>query len=97
MRSKKSIQLPTAGELESNKLEDIRDFMRKILDELDKQWQLLHQDVETIQVDSDEFIYFGGKDTLGTFRLGRSGADWILEHQTTTIGTWVRIRTTKGS
>lgn len=84
-------------DLRSNKLKDLQDFFRKAFDELDKQWRLLHQDVSVIQLEPDGFIYFGGKDQLGTFRIGRVGDDYVLEHQTTTIGTWVRLGTTKGS
>ena len=98
MRAKKSLSsLARPKGLKSNKVEDIRDFLTLWREELDSQWKLLFQDVSTIQLESDGFLYFGNKDTLGTFRLGRVGDDWVLEHQTTTIGTWVRVRTTKGS
>ncbi len=98
MRAKKSLSsLARPKGLKSNKVEDIRDFLALWREELDSQWKLLFQDVSTIQLESDGFLYFGNKDTLGTFRLGRVGDDWVLEHQTTTIGTWVRVRTTKGS
>ena len=89
--------LPRARDLQSNKLEDIQDFLENMIRELDTQWRLLYQDVSTIQLDTDGYLYFGNKDTLGTFRLGRDGDDWVLEHQTAVVGTWVRIRTTKGS
>ncbi len=98
MRAKKSLTgLPRPRDLRSNKLEDIQEFFRRAFDELDTQWRKLFQDVTTIQVTDDGFIYFGDKNTLGTWRLGRDGADWILEHQTTTVGTWVRVDTVKGS
>ena len=97
MRARKTLGLPLARELKSNSLTDLQNFFGQLFTELDKQWRLIHQDVSTIQLDDDGFLYFGNKDTLGTFRLGRDGADWVLEHQTTTIGTWVRIRKTKGS
>jgi len=86
-----------AKELRSNKLEDIQVFFDRIFRELDEQWRLMHQDLSTIQVDEAGFIYFGNKDTLGTWRLGRIGADWVLQHQTTTVGTWVTIELTEGS
>ena len=89
--------LPKARELQSNKVEDIQDFLDRMIRELDKQWRLLHQDVSTIQLDTDGFLYFGNKDTLGTWRIGRSGADWVLEHQTTTVGTWITVDTAQGS
>ena len=98
MRAKKSLSsLARPKELKSNSVEDIRDFLKRWREELDSQWRLMFQDVSTIQLDADGFLYFGNKDTLGTFRIGRDGDDWVLEHQTTTIGTWVRVRTTKGS
>ena len=97
MRAKNALDLPRPRELQSNKVEDIQDILEKAFSALDTQWRLLHQDVGTIQVDTDEYIYFGDKNTLGTFRLGRDGDDWVLEHQTAVVGTWVRIRTTKGS
>ena len=98
MRAKRTLQsLPLAKELQSNSLQDIQNFMERFRRELDTQWRLIHQDIATIQVDTDGFIYFGNKDTLGTWRIGRSGADWIMEHQTTTVGTWVRVDTVKGS
>ncbi len=98
MRAKKSLSgLPRPRDLRSNKLEDIQVYLQQLVTELDNQWRLLFQDVSTIQVDADGFIYFGNKDTLGTWRIGRSGADWVLEHQTTTVGTWVPVDLASGS
>lgn len=97
MRARRTLKLPQARDLRSNKLEDTQNFMELILRELDKQWRLLWEDVNTFQVDTDEFIYFGNKNTLGTFRIGRIGADWVLQHQTTTVGTWVTIDLAAGS
>ncbi len=97
MRSRKALNLRTAQDLRSNSVEAIRNELRLLYEELDAQYRLLHQDVSTIQVDTDGFIYFGNKDTLGTFRMGRIGADWVLQHQTTTIGTWVTIDLAAGS
>ena len=97
MRARKSLSLPRPRDLRSNKLEDIQDFMRLVLEELDKQYRLLHQDVSTIQLDTDGFLYFGNKDTNGSWRIGRIGADWVLQHQTTTIGTWVTVDLASGS
>ncbi len=97
MRARKALNLPRPKDLKSNSLEDIQNILRLLFEEIDSQWRLLFQDVSTIQVDSGGFIYFGGKDTLGTWRLGRIGADWVLQHQTTTVGTWVTVDTAKGS
>ena len=97
MRAKKTLDLPNPRDLRSLKLEDVQDFFRQAFDEIDAQWRKLHQDVTTIQIPIGEFFYLGDKDTLGTWRLGRDGADYVLEHQTTTIGTWVTVYRAKGS
>ena len=81
MRSRKALNLRTAQDLRSNSVEDIRNELRLLYEELDIQWRLIHQDVSTIQVESDGFIYFGGKDTDGTWRIGRSGNDWNMERR----------------
>ncbi|MHC4397292.1 MAG: hypothetical protein ACYS1A_16765 [Planctomycetota bacterium] len=98
MRAKNALSgtLPRPRELKSNRKEDIQDFLERLLKDLDKQWRLLHQDVATIQVDDDGYIYFGNKDTAGTWRIGRDGLDWIMEYQAV-VGTWTRIDTAKGS
>ena len=99
MRAPKSLagRLPKAKELKSNKLSDVQDFFERVIDEVDRGYKLLFQDIATIQLDADGYLYFGNKDTLGTWRIGRDGADYVLEHQTTTLGTWVRVDTAKGS
>ena len=97
MRAKKSLNsLPMPRELKSNSKEDIQNFLRRMIKELDKQWRLLYQDVATIQLDADGYLYLGNKDTVGTWRIGREGLDWILEYQEI-IGTWTRVVTRKGS
>lgn len=95
MRAKKALRLPRPRDLQSNSLKDIQEFTQKAFDELDRQWRLLHQDVSTIQVDADGFIYFGNKETDGTWRIGRDGLDWVLENRVS--GTWTRIGTNPGS
>jgi len=65
--------------LTSNKLEDIQEHFRKINEALDKQYRLLWQDTATIQVDADGWIFFGGKDTDGSIRIGRSGNEWVVQ------------------
>ncbi len=81
MRAKKSlVSLPRPKELKSNKLEDIQEFFRKTFEELDRQWRLLFQDIATIQVDGDGWIYFGGKNVTGSIRIGQSGTDWVVQH-----------------
>ena len=81
MRAKSSLRLPRAKELQSNKLEDIQDHLEKLYEELDKAWKLLWQDVSTIQVDDDGWIYFGGKDTDGTWRVGRVNNNWEMQRR----------------
>ena len=81
--------------LKSNSVEDIRDFLTLWRDEIDRQWRLLWQDVSTIQVDSDGYIYFGEKTTDGSWRIGRDGADWVLDHRES--GTWINASKQKAS
>ena len=87
MRARKALKLPRPKDLQTNKLEDIQNMLRLIFEELDSQWRLLFQDVATIQVDDDGWIYFGGKDTDGTWRIGRSGTAWNMERRES--GTYV--------
>lgn len=91
MQSKKALTLPSARSLRSNKLKDIQDFIAIAFTELDKQYRLMHDDIATIQVARDGFIYFGSKNTDGSWRIGRDGADWVLEHLES--GTWVNATT----
>lgn len=67
-------------ELTSNKLSDIQEHFRRWREELDKQWRLLFQDVQVIQVDTDGWIYFGGKDAVGSARIGLVGTNWVCQH-----------------
>lgn len=80
MRARKSLNLPRPKDLQSNKLEDIQNHLRLLYEELIKQWQLLFQDVAVIQVDTDGWIYFGGKDAVGSARIGLVGTDWVCQH-----------------
>lgn len=70
-----------AEELKSNKLEDIKEHFRLLTEQIDRGYRLLYQDVATIQVAEDGWIYFGEKDTDGTWRIGRSGNDWNMERR----------------
>lgn len=81
MRAKKTLGLPRPRELQSNNLKDIQDYFQVLFNELDKAWRLLWQDLATIQVDDDGWIYFGNKDTNGTWRIGRSGTDWVMSRR----------------
>lgn len=87
MRAKKTLRLPKPKELRSNKLADIQRFFEVLCDELDKAYRRLYQDVATIQVDDAGWIYFGNKDTDGTWRIGRAGTAWNMERRES--GTWV--------
>ena len=81
MKAKSSLSLPRPKELTSNKLEDIQEHFRKINEAIDKQYRLLWSDTATIQVGTDGWIYFGGKDVDGSWRIGRSGDDWNAERR----------------
>ena len=95
MRSRKTLKLPRPKDLKSNEVEDIQDMFRLLFEELDKQWRLLWGDLNTIQLDGDGFLYGGNKDTDGSWRMGRIGADWVLEHRDS--GTWTTIELSSGS
>jgi len=81
MISKKSLSLPMPEALKSNKLEDIKEHFRLMTEELDRAYRLLWQDTAMIQVAEDGWIYFGGKDTDGSWRIGRSGNNWNMERR----------------
>lgn len=81
MRARKSLNLRSHKDLKSNKLEDIQNEFRLLYAELDKQYRLLFQDVSVFQVDGDGWIYFGGKNAVGSTRIGKSGtSDWVVQH-----------------
>lgn len=80
MRARKVLQLPRPNDLKTNSVEDVRNMFRLIIDELDKQYRLLFQDVATIQVPGDGWIYFGGVNATGSARIGLDGTDWVCQH-----------------
>lgn len=89
MDARKSLlNLLSTRKLKSNKLEDVQEYFDWIIAEINKQWRLLWQDVNTIQVDPDGFIYFGGKDVDGSWRVGRVGNNW--EFQRRESGTYTK-------
>ncbi len=65
--------------LKSNKVEDIQNFLELWRSEIDKQYRLLWEDINTIQVDGDGWIYFGGKNAVGSARIGLVGTDWEVQ------------------
>ena len=81
MRAKKSLSLPTPESLKSNNLEDIKEHFRLLTEKIDKGYRLLFQDVATIQVDADGWIYFGEKDTDGSWRIGRVDNNWEMQRR----------------
>ena len=87
MKAKSSLHLPMPKELTSNKLEDIQEHFRKINEAIDKQYKLLWQDTATIRVGSDGWIYFGGMDVDGSWRIGRVGNNWEMQRRE--AGTYV--------
>ncbi len=95
MRTRKALNLRSDKDLKSNSLEDIRNELRLLYKELDSQWRLMFQDVSTIQLDTDGFLYGGNKDTDGSWRIGRIGADWVLQHRDS--GTWTTVELSSGT
>lgn len=87
MRAKKSLSLPMPEALTSNKLEDIKEHFKKLTEAIDKGYRLLWQDTATIQVDEDGWIYFGEKDTDGSWRIGRVDNNWEMQRRES--GTYV--------
>lgn len=87
MKAKKSLSLPMPEELKSNKLQDIKDYLQQFYEALDSSYKKLYQDMAEIQVDSDGWIYFGGKDTDGSWRIGRVDNNWDMQRRES--GTWV--------
>jgi len=92
MKAKSSLSLPMPKALTSNKLEDIQEHFRKINEALDKQYRLLWQDAATIQIDVDGWIYFGNKDTDGSWRIGEVSNNCEIQKRIlstwTTMGKW---------
>lgn len=80
MRARRTLNLPNARDLKSAGLKDVQNMFRLIITEFDKQWRLLWEDVNTIQVDGDGWIYFGGKNAEGSARIGLAGTDWVCQH-----------------
>ena len=58
MRARKSLNLPRPADLKSNKLKDIQDWLQRYIEEHDKQYRLMFQDINTLQVDIDNHIWF---------------------------------------
>ncbi|KKN73167.1 hypothetical protein LCGC14_0403400 [marine sediment metagenome] len=80
MRARRTLKLRSDKDLKSNRLSDIQNEFRLLYEELDKQYRLLWEDVNTIQVDGDGWIYFGGKNVTGSARIGLVGTDWVCQH-----------------
>ena len=91
MQARKSLQLPRPGDLQSMKLPDLQKYFGRLQEELDKQYRLMFQDINTIQVDIDNYIYFGGKNTEGSWRQGRDGDNFVTQRFEDVLGTltWV--------
>ncbi|MCK5644453.1 MAG: hypothetical protein KAJ19_26875 [Gammaproteobacteria bacterium] len=91
MQARKSLNLPRPADLKSNKLKDIQDWLQRYAEEHDKQYRLMFQDINTIQVDIDNHIYFGGKNTEGSWRQGRDGNNFVTQRLES--GVWVTKQT----
>ena len=82
MLSKPSLlaTVPKARDLKSNKLKDIQVFLDRLINGINTQYELMHQDISTLQVNPGEWIYFGGKNVVGSARIGLVGTDWVCQH-----------------
>ncbi len=81
MRARKTLKLRSHRDLKSNSAEAIRNEFRLLYEELDKQYRLLWEDINTLQVDGDGWIYFGGKNAVNSIRIGKTGtSDWVVQH-----------------
>ena len=86
-KSPKTIGLPLAKELRSNKLEDIQHQFELFKTKLDNMYKFLLSDITTIQIGGGsalivgDFIYFNGKDVAGSWRIGKdpSGTSWLMQ------------------
>lgn len=80
-------RLPVSMELDRSGIERLpvpepmKIWLRRLVDRLEEIYKLQRQDLIVIQVDEDGWIYFGEKDTDGTWRVGRSGNDWNMERR----------------
>ena len=81
MRARKTLKLRSHRDLKSNSVEAVRNELRLLYEELDRQYRLLWEDINTLQVDGDGWIYFGGKNQTNSVRIGMSGSsDWVVQH-----------------
>ena len=97
-RAKKDIGLQGPKELRSNSLQDIQEFLQRWKDELDRTYRLVLSDITTVQIGSGttgNFLYFGDADTDGSWRIGKSGADYVLEHRDS--GVWTNVKLNPGT
>ena len=89
-RSKKTIGLALPKTLRSNKLVDIQNFLQLWKDSFDDMYKLLISDIITVELTGGAggaVIYFGDKNTDGTWRIVVSGTDLNIEKRES--GTYV--------
>ena len=84
-RASKTIGLPLPKSLSSNKLDDIQNHLRLINEALDNMYKRLLSDITTIDIgggsgEDSGWIYFGGKNAVGSARIGLVGTDWVCQH-----------------
>ena len=87
MNAPRTLTLPRLEDLKSNSLEDIKKQFRLLYTEVSRCYGLLWQDVYVRQVDADGWIFFGNKNTNGSWRIGRSGDDYNVERRENDV--WV--------
>ena len=82
-RSPKTIGLPLSKELPSNKLDAIQHHFELYKTALDNMYKLLLSDISTTSIGGgtgDAWIYFGGKNAVGSARIGLVGTTWECQH-----------------
>lgn len=93
-RSPKTIGLPLPRSLESNSLEAIQHHFDLYKTALDNMYKFLMSDITTIEITDGggsggegPYIYFGDKDTDGSWRIGIAEPDLNKERRES--GVWV--------
>ena len=91
-RAKKTIGLPLPKELASNTVEALQHHFELHKTALDDMYKRLLSDITTIQVgggsgiEVGDWIYFGDKDTDGSWRIGREDNNWVGQRRES--GVW---------
>jgi hypothetical protein len=99
-RGPKTIGLPLARDLKSNKLEAIQHHFQLFKDALDTMYKFLLSDITTVEITSESesgeiWIYIGDKTSDDSWRVGISGENLNFEKRI--AGAWVRQGNVTGS